>query len=150
MPITPLHFGVLAPINAISPVKCSAWSFGIVNLWIDSEAITAFMTMQPLPDHQIFTHTLSGILIITVMVTILGIRSKTWAFGAFYGGFTHWLLDSLVHMDMRPIEWMNSNPMYLGILEPLSLALIPLTIWFILQCVSGTVGLIHKVWEDWF
>jgi hypothetical protein len=39
MPLTPLHFGVLAPVNHFLPGKVSLVSFTLINLWMDGNAI---------------------------------------------------------------------------------------------------------------
>ena len=67
-----------------------------------------------------------------------------WVLGAFLGGFTQILLDSLVHVDMNPLWPMTGNPFYMGWMEPLSLVLLPLTVWFIFQCVSYIRGWVQK------
>ena len=52
MPITPLHFGVLAPVNHFFPGIVSLISFGLVNAWIDASYIEAALTGQPFPPHD--------------------------------------------------------------------------------------------------
>lgn len=51
MPITPLHFGLMAPIRHAAPRKVSVISFVLVNLWIDQPAITNWFMGLPLPSH---------------------------------------------------------------------------------------------------
>lgn len=43
MPITPLHFGLLAPINHFAPGKVSNVSFILATLLIDSNAIMYYV-----------------------------------------------------------------------------------------------------------
>jgi membrane-bound metal-dependent hydrolase YbcI (DUF457 family) len=141
MPITPLHFGLMAPVNKYLPGRISWISFVLVNLWIDIEAILAVVYSEPLPGHDHWNHTFVGATLIAVFIGMLGVRSWSWVLGAFTGAWSHILLDSLVHTDMNPFKpVIEGNPLYLGIMEPLSWFLTPLTIWFIAQIVSGTLA----------
>ena len=144
MPITPLHFGLLAPVNHVAPNKVSNVSFILVNLWIDALAIISWFQGIPLPSHDAGNHTLPGAMLIAVLIAVLGMRSMKWVLGAFLGAVTHILLDGLVHLDMSPLHPMQGNPFYMGWLEPLSWALLPLLVWLIAQYVSGSLGWLKK------
>ena len=146
MPITPLHFGVLAPINHFTKYRISVWSFGLVNLWIDLPIILAVMSGEAFPPRE-DTHSMIIILIIGTLVAMPGVRSARWVIGAYYGALTHWLLDSLVHSDMQPFSWMEGNPLYMGWMEPLSWALMPLTAWALIQCMSNAQESLRKKQE---
>lgn len=137
MPITPLHFGVMAPINHFAPGAVSTVSFILVNLWIDGRAIESALLGLPLPGHPPLTHSLMGALGIALIVSLFGFRSRKWIYGAFLGAVSHVLLDTLVHSEMLPFFPLAGNPAYMGWMEPLSIVLVPLTIWFTAQCVSG-------------
>ena len=137
MPITPLHFGVLAPINHFAPNKVSNVSFVLVNLWIDIHAIIFTLTGTGAIDHG-QSHALLSMAIAAVLIAMVGVRSMKWVLGAFIGAASHALLDMLVHADMQPFYPEVGNPLYMGWMEPLSLVLLPLTIWFIAQSVSYT------------
>ena len=43
----------------------------------------------------------------------------------------------LVHSEMLPFYPIEGNPFYMGWMEPLSMALLPLTVWLIVQYASG-------------
>ena len=51
MPFTPLHFGLLAPINYVAPKKVSNASFVLVDLWMDGDAIQVVIHGTPFPSH---------------------------------------------------------------------------------------------------
>lgn len=151
MPITPLHFGILAPINHFAKGRVSNVSFILSNLWMDFTAILYWTFSLPLPEHTPDTHSFLGALGTGMVISLLGISSRKpfipelrWVYGAFLGAFSHILLDMLVHAEMVPMYPITGNPFYMGWMEPLSIALLPLTIWFTVQCVSGSVGWIRQ------
>ena len=144
MPITPLHFGVLAPINHWLPGKVSNLAFILVNLSLDAVAIQYWAFGLALPEHAPGTHSFIGAWENALIMCILGIRLKKtfwptyqWILGCFLGATSHVLLDMLVHPEMLPFYPIEGNPFYMGWMEPLSMALLPLTIWLIVQYVSG-------------
>lgn len=143
MPITPLHFGVLAPINHFAPGKVSNWSFVMVNLWLDAESIRYTLTGYGAINHD--SHILWGALL---MACIIGVFrwTRAWWYGALLGGVSHILLDTLVHIDMSPLDpLVPGNPFYLGLMEPLSILLLGLCIWLTAQYVSGIRGRLSRV-----
>ena len=144
MPITPLHFGLLAPINHAAATRVSTLSFILVNLWIDSLSIMAWLEGPPLPGQAEANHTYFGAFVLSTIIAAVGVRSWRWVMGAYFGGFSHILLDSLVHPEMNPMHPIMGNPFYMGWMEPLSVALVPLTAWFIVQSVSCTLGWVRK------
>lgn len=136
MPITPLHLGVLAPINHFAPNRISSVSFILANLLIDAKSILFVLTGEGAISHGP-EHSFMGALFFATLVAMFGFRSEKWVFGAYLGGITHILLDMLVHSEMVPLDpLMDGNPFYMGWMEPVSLLLLPLFIWFIAQCVS--------------
>lgn len=145
MPITPLHLGLLAPINHWFPNKVSNLSFLLVTLWMDTNAIMYYVFGLEIPAelHGPESHSLLSALLIAGIVSVFVWR-WSWILGAFLGGVTHILLDGLVHSEMLPFYPIEGNPFYLGAMLPLSLALsIPL-VWLIAQYVSGALGWIQK------
>lgn len=157
MPITPLHFGILAPVNHWFPKKVSNVSFVLVNLALDAVAIHDSYYNIPLPDHTVGTHSFVGAWGWAMFLMALGIRlqkqfwpTRAWVLGCFLGATTHILLDMLVHAEMSPFHSLTGNPFYMGWMEPLSMALLPLTVWFLAQSVSGIQARIGKRWADWF
>lgn len=139
MPITPLHCGVLAPVNHWFPGKVSTISFVLVTTWIDAPQIYAALAGIPLPEHGV-QHSFAGAMIAAVIVAIPGMRSMKWVLGAYLAALSHVLLDALVHSDMNPFWPTEGNPFYAGLMEPVSLILLPFMIWFIVQTVSSANG----------
>ncbi|PTB92234.1 hypothetical protein C9974_13160 [Marinobacter sp. B9-2] len=134
MPLTPLHFGVLAPVNHFLPGKVSLVSFTLINLWMDGNAILYYGFGLSRPElHGPTTHSLLASLILASILAAIGFRSRKWVIGAYLGGVTHVLLDMLVHSEMQPLYPIHWNPFYVGLMEPLSLILLPFMIWFLVQ-----------------
>jgi membrane-bound metal-dependent hydrolase YbcI (DUF457 family) len=150
MPITPLHFGVLAPINHFAPGKVSNAAFILTTLWLDAQAIAYWIFGLPLPDHTPTTHSFIGAIILATAISVLGFRSRKWILGCLIAGVTHIALDMLVHSEMIPLWPMPGNPFYMGWMEPLSVSLLALTIWLIVQTVSYTLGWLRKRQEAEF
>lgn len=143
MPITPLHFGVLAPINHFAPGKVSNVSFIIANLWMDQSSIifTIF-------GYGAISHADHVFWWAFVMAAFIGIFrwTRAWWLGALIGSTSHIALDMLVHVDMSPFEpWIVGNPFYLGLMEPLSAVLLVLSGWLIAQYVSGIRGCVQNI-----
>lgn len=160
MPITPFHLLAIIPIKAIAP-KHFSWSvFALTNIIIDLEPITLYLiTLEP---RHLFFHTIIGATLIAILCAIFGKRwceiaialwnedsngkpqtkwltseetiSKTSAWsGALVGAWSHLLLDSFMHDDIKPLSpFSQSNPL-LGTINLASLH----TFCF----VSGIVGL---------
>lgn len=144
MAITPLHFGLLAPINHLAPGKVSNVSFILVNLWIDQAAIMYVLFGTGEITHGI-EHDFLGTLLTALIVALFGFRSRKWVLGAWLGGFTHTLLDSLVHPDLLPFSsWTEANPLYMGWMAEVSLVLAGLTAWLIVQYVSGVGEIVRR------
>jgi len=145
MPITPLHFGILAPINHFAPGKVSNVSFILVNLLMDGNSILYYaFNITHLLDPHGRGHTFIDALILAAIISVFGFKSRKWIYGAFLGGVSHILLDMLVHSQMNPLFPIDGNPFYMGWMEPLSMALLPLTIWFIFQWVSYSLERIRQ------
>ena len=144
MPVTPLHFGVLAPVNHFFANKVSNVSFILANLWIDQPAIDSVLTGTPFPPHDAY-HSFIAVGIILLALGGPGCRYPKWFWGVALGCYSHILLDGMVHEDMEPFApFIKGNPLYLGILDPLSWFLLLPTGWFIAQCVSGIRGWIQQ------
>ena len=116
MPVTPLHFGLMAPINHFAPKRVSLVSFVIVNLLIDLEAIKAvLMGDDLLPSHDRPSHNLGGAAVIFALVAVVRLRSGPWKWGALLGCLSHLILDGMVHPEMQPFApYVAGNPIYLG------------------------------------
>lgn len=164
MPITPLHLGLLAPLNHWLPRRVSNISFLIVTLWLDASAIAYYALGLEMGEfHGPESHSLIAALAISSMVAIAGalwmlwlaaLRNQAtrakgqpwpWVVGAFLGGISHILLDAMVHSEMMPFYPEPGNPFYWGGMDVISLALLIPFIWLITQYVSIAADRIRAV-----
>lgn len=128
MPVTPFHFGPAALVKAATPKYFSFVTFGLTQVVIDIEPVFyVFRDMWPI--HRFF-HTYLGATSVAVVVILFGrpiceaiLRLWNWrlsdaqrpwlgvrpkislpaaSIGAFFGAYSHVLLDSVMHSDMRP------------------------------------------------
>lgn len=155
MPITPLHLGILAPINHLLPGKVNNLSFWLVTLWLDASAIAYYAFDLEMGEfHGPDTHSFIAAFAISGMVACAGVlymlwraavhaRSTLaagqpwpWVIGAFLGGFSHILLDAMVHSEMLPFHPLPGNPFYWGGMDIISGFLVFLLFWLICQHVS--------------
>jgi membrane-bound metal-dependent hydrolase YbcI (DUF457 family) len=144
MPITPLHLGVLAPINHFFPRKVSNVSFTIVNLWIDAPSILYTLTGYGAITHS--NHAMWYALLLSLLVGIFKPGTRAWWLGAIIGGVSHILLDMLVHVDMEPFApLIKGNLFCLDLMQPLSLVLLVLCGWLVSQYVSGIRSWVEKI-----
>lgn len=88
MPITPLHFGLLAPANHFFPGKVSNPAFVATNLLIDGNTILYYAFGLGHVDHGLMTHSFMGALAVGLLVAAFGFRSRSWILGAILGGLT--------------------------------------------------------------
>ena len=121
MPITPFHFGPGAALHAISPRHVSFLAFCAANVLTDLESLYFLVTGQ-FPLHR-FLHTYVGATV-TLCVTVAGFAATCsvsrrvhlpnlfgWkrlayrqvAVGAGLGSYSHIVLDSVMHSDIRPL-----------------------------------------------
>ena len=164
MPITPLHAGVLAPLNHFFPGKFNNLAFILVTLWLDASAIAYYALglemgeMHGPTSHSfIAAYAISGIVAcvgVLWMLWRMALRAQaphinqehvSWIAGAFLGGMTHILLDAMVHVEMLPIYPLDGNPFYWGGMGPVSLLLVAPLIWLISQHVSCAVHQARKI-----
>lgn len=137
MPITPLHVGILAPINYWFPKKVSNVSFILINLIADGASIMYYVfgvNNQEL--HGPITHSFVGAIIVSSLVALLYFKSSAWIWGAYLGGISHILLDMFVHAEMLPLYPYKGNPFFWGHMDIISLVLTVPLIWLISQYVS--------------
>ncbi len=141
MPITPFHLIAASPIKAIAPKKFSWIIFSLTNTVIDLEPITCFLiTLEP---RHIFFHTITGATLVAIFAATYGRKicemaieiwnaeirgnyeskwltfdkniSKTSAWtGALLGAWSHLLLDSFMHFDIKPLSPFTDNNLLLG------------------------------------
>lgn len=152
MPITPFHFGLLAPLNHWLPGRVNNLSFITANILMDLEAILYWASSQPLPEHGYMPHSFYGATVVATFACLLGIRSSgsptiagSWIIGALLGAMSHVLLDMLVHPEMIPLYPKDGNPFYMGWMEPISWVTLPLLVWLTAQYASGILDWMKTV-----
>ncbi len=149
MPITPFHIIAAAPIKAIIP-RYFSWSiFTLTNIFIDLEPITYFI-FTGIPSHKFF-HSILGATLIALVCAFyfrklcenyitkwnknLHSIDRKWLeiknpkiglfegiAGGLIGAWSHLILDSMMHQDIKPL-WpiSNLNPI-LGIIAGISIS----------------------------
>lgn len=141
MPITPFHLLAITPIKAIAPRQFSWCVFTLTNIFIDLEPIFLFLvTLEP---RHLFFHTIIGATLVATLCATMGrgwcesvikiwneeIRGNpeerwfksnesiskfsAW-FSAIVGAWTHLLLDSIMHYDIRPFSPFTDANVLLG------------------------------------
>ena len=127
MPFTPFHFGPGAAAHAAAPKHVSFLAFCGANVLIDLEPLYFMLTKQ-YPLHR-FLHTYVGATLVWVGMTALFMLLRTpvvrllnllgWkpltllqvSIGAALGSYSHIVLDSLMHPDIRPLApFSDANP----------------------------------------
>lgn len=152
MPVTPFHFGPGAALHALAPRRVSFLAFCAANVIIDIESLYHLVT-QRFPVHG-FLHSYVGATLITGVTVTLFLGAKAiaarvklpdlWAWqsltpmsiavGAAAGGYSHIVLDSIMHPDMSPLApFSESN----GLLRAIPLGMLH---WICLG--SGAAGLL--------
>jgi len=130
MPITPFHFGPGAVLHALAPRQVSFIAFCAANVVIDVEPLYYMITRQ-FHLHRFF-HTYIGATLIAVATIALFIAARwvarrVWlpklfewrelalmpvVLGAAAGSYSHVLLDSIMHDDIRPFApFSDANPL---------------------------------------
>lgn len=135
MPFTPFHFGPGALLHAAAPKHVSFLSFCAANVFIDFESLYN-LVFHRYPVHAFF-HTYIGatLVVATVVLLFLGLRSfasrfwlpdlllwrelssKQVAIGAALGGYSHVVLDSIMHRDMQPLSPFAFSNALLGVIS---------------------------------
>ena len=157
MPVTPFHLLAITPIKAIAPRKFSWAVFALVNVLIDLEPISYFLITLS-PEHHFF-HTIIGATLIAIFAAVYGrvfcegaikiwndeIKSNwliaepniskvgAWS-GAIIGAWSHLLLDSFMHDDIKPLSPFTDSNVLLGTIQISTLHTICL--------ISGLLGLL--------
>lgn len=161
MPITPFHLIAIAPIKAIAPSKFSWSVFALTNILIDLEPITLFViTLNP---QHLFFHTIIGATLIAVFSATFGkkiceIALDIWSeevnsnkqdswhiedlrigniaawSGALIGAWSHLLMDSFMHHDIKPLSPFTDKNILLGTVDVQHL--------HIFCVISGALGLL--------
>ncbi len=136
MPVTPFHFGPAAAVKAATPKYFSFVAFGLTQVVIDTEPLF-YMAQGLWPIHRFF-HTYVGATVVALLIAFAGKPLCEWILrlwnqrlsasqriwlgldprisftatvtGAFFGGYSHILLDSIMHSDMEPFApFSNEN-----------------------------------------
>lgn len=166
MPFTPIHMGAGMVAKAAAPRHFSLVVFGLTQVALDLEVLWNLLRWDP-PLHR-FCHTWLGATLLAVALTVAGKPASeaikrlwnrvaarcrdanlsvsvptTWTaatMGAFFGAWSHLLLDSLYHPDIEPLmPWSEANPLR-GRLNPGTVDL---------GCVVlGLVGLAWFLWTE--
>lgn len=147
MPFTPFHSGPGMALKAAIPRHFSICVFMLTQIVIDFEVLWHLIRWNP-SLHGIW-HTYIGATIAAIIAFIVGkpvseYVKKTWnriaahcpdvdltvpgpttwlaSFtGAFIGAYSHILLDSFFHPDIKPLRpWSSGNPLF-GMLDPMLL-----------------------------
>lgn len=152
MPFTPYHFGPGLALHSLAPKQISLLSFCAVNVLIDLESLYNLVNRR-FPVHAFF-HTYVGATLVIVATIGLFCFARWFAIrirapdvggwreltlrqvcvGAMLGGYSHVVLDSVMHRDIQPlVPFDRSNPI---------LGLISLSALHGLCVVCGLVGLV--------
>jgi hypothetical protein len=160
VPFTPFHFGVGVGIHAVAPRKISLISFCATNVLMDVETLY-YLSRSQFPLHRFF-HTFVGVTLVIVVTVVLAaallrlarrvqlpnpfdwqeLTLRAVIVGAVLGGYSHVVLDSVMHGEIRPFfPFSDHNPFYAGI----SLAALHWT------CViAGAAGLLVLAVREWW
>ena len=161
MPFTPFHFGPGALLHAAAPRKVSFLAFAAANVLVDIEPGYFMLTGQD-PLHRFF-HTYLGVTLVALATWVLiaaalraaravrlpnpfewqGLRLGPVAVGAVLGAYSHILLDSVMHADIRPLApFSQANPLYLA------LPLDDLHRWCVAAGLVAIVLLVVRKWME--
>jgi membrane-bound metal-dependent hydrolase YbcI (DUF457 family) len=159
VPITPFHFGPGAALHAIAPRQISFLAFCAVNVAIDVESLYNMVSGHA-RIHG-FLHSLLGATLVVVAASAL--FRPAWSLvrralspelahplppsmravvaGAILGGYTHVVLDGVMHSDVQPFEpFSASNPL---------LGIVPLGVLHLGCAALGVVGAL-VLFGRWF
>lgn len=131
MPFTPFHFAPGAALHALAPRQLSFMAFAGANVLVDVEPLY-FMLIGQAPLHRFF-HTYIGVTLVMVATMALFLLARWTArrvwlpnpgnwqalhlrpvmLGAAAGSYSHIVLDSVMHADIRPLSpFSPANPLY--------------------------------------
>jgi hypothetical protein len=132
MPFTPFHFGPGGLIHALAPRRISFLSFAGANVLIDVEPLYFMVTGQDTLHRFLHTYvgaTMAALATLALFAAALGLARRVWlpdvfqwqqlslrpvAVGAVLGAYSHIVLDSVMHADMRPLApFSQANPLFL-------------------------------------
>jgi len=160
MPLTPLHLAAGLPLRK----RISLKAFILVNILIDLEpGLIMFFHMDSMGYnlHQ-GVHTIGGVTLaacatVTALFTNVKPKLKAILYGAFWGAYSHLLLDALVHHDVNPLgPFMQGNPLYLDAYHEVSLVCAAILCYYLARWVEslriGEVGFraLKDGWQRFF
>ena len=152
MPFTPFHFGPGAAVHAVAPRHVSFLAFCAANVLIDVETLYFLLTDQ-FPWHRFF-HTFMGASLAALITVLLFMAARRAALyvklpnvfgwqelgvlpvvvGAAIGAYSHVVLDSMMHADVRPFApFSAANPL---------LRVVPLGLFHWGCVAAGAAGLV--------
>jgi hypothetical protein len=116
MPITPFHFGPGAALHALAPRHVSFLAFCAANVVIDVESLYNLVYRRE-PVHA-FLHTYVGATLVwgglaalfwlalrlPAIAERIRLTLRQVALGALLGAYSHVLLDSVMHVDIQPLQ----------------------------------------------
>jgi membrane-bound metal-dependent hydrolase YbcI (DUF457 family) len=131
MPVTPFHFGPGAAVHALAPRQVSFLAFCAANVLIDVEPLY-YMLSEQYPLHRFFHTYVGACLIVLATMAIFAaalllarrfslpnpfqwqqLRWLPIGLGAAAGAFSHIVLDSIMHDDIRPwAPFSDANALY--------------------------------------
>ena len=147
MPITPFHFGPGAAIHSAAPRQISFLVFCAANVLIDVEPLYYMMTGQARL-HRFF-HTYIGATLVAMATVVMfwgakrlrlsnifdwrQLSTRAVTIGAFLGAWSHIVIDSVMHADIRPFApFSDTNPL---------LEIVSLRALHLFCLVTGAAGL---------
>ncbi|HLO94259.1 MAG TPA: metal-dependent hydrolase [Burkholderiaceae bacterium] len=127
MPVTPFHFGLGAALHGAAPRQLSFLAFCAANVLIDVESVWNLLQGRD-PVHAFF-HSYLGATLVALLTAGLGWLWQRWrrragraeqprqaravTVGALLGAWTHVMLDSVMHADIRPLApFSEANGLY--------------------------------------
>jgi len=147
MPVTPYHFGPALVAKGLLKKRFCLITFTLSQIIIDLESFY-FLVQNAYPVHR-FLHTYigaTGASLLSIALTGLFLKllkkdtSKTARIiGGCFGGYSHIILDSIMHRDIQPFApFLQSN----GLLKIISLPMLHNV------CIySGLIGIIFLSWR---
>ncbi|QPF72968.1 DUF4184 family protein [Roseateles sp. DAIF2] len=133
MPITPFHFGLGAALHGAAPRRVSFRAFCVASVLIDLESLHKLLRQRH-PVHA-FLHSYLGATLVVLATLLLFLLLRRWAtrlpnllgwrdlkagavtLGAALGAYSHIVLDSIMHADMRPLWPFSQHNGLLGVLS---------------------------------
>ena len=166
MPFTPFHMGPALIVKSVVPRYFSLPIFWITQVAIDSEVLVGYYVIGNLSNHTVL-HTFGGATLVAVVILLLRrpvfqplfrlwnymVRTKLntiwhietpvpWLaslLSALAGGWSHALLDAMVHRNITPFAPLSDANWFFGSIW--TLAMVPLCV------VSGAIGGGVLLWQ---